>query len=253
MAHAQAPVPQPTTTRVTKEQPIRSISITLEDKAAYKNIVNWQGTTIPAGTIIGQQVVITGGDRQLSFTEARNVSALLNHTIQEKPGGETKKINGKTITVYCTNGLFLHQQDKRGPGITMDVTNNVAMQKFITYVVETLTTMDIPQINQPPADATIDAAFLRQDIRLALYRATADGANTDASVHGNAQSSIQWAIDLCPSLKNEMSESIVSMTDLKNILWPVIDSFGLTVYAQDATNNFILLPHDTLLQIMASE
>ena len=253
MAHAQAPVPRKTVSPVHKKQLINSVSITIEPKVAHQDTVNWMGENILQGTVVGKQVVITGGSEQLSFPLARNLYGQLTKSIRLKPGGATKTINGNNITVYCNHAMFLHQQDTRGPGITMDVNNNVVMHKFITYVVETLTTMGISQIIQPPADATIDPAFLRQDIRLTLYRQSADGANTDASVHGNAQSSIQWAIDLCPSVQHDMSESIVSMTDLQNRLWPIIDSFGLTVYAQDATNNFVPLPHATLLQIMATD
>ena len=255
MAHAQAPPTTPTVPHERTRVPVGPVTIALEHKRAHKQFANWQNTIVEAGAVIGQQLVVFGSGPNLTFPQGRLVFQTLNDKIRGTPSGGTKNINNKTLTTSYSNPMFLHPQDSRGLVITIEVSCNVGMHLFITYAVEALTEIGVPRIDQPPADATIDPEYLRQDLRITLYHPTPDGANTNACIRGNAHAGLQWAIDLCPSATHDstMTESTVSMTDMKNILWPIIDRNGLTVYPQDATRNYCLLPHHELLQIMASE
>ena len=164
-------------------------------------------------------------------------------------------INEHPRPTYYGGVIFNHPQDNLGFGLSMETTNTEVMRKYTGFMTEVLTDLRVPRIDQLPVNASIPETYERNEIRLTLNCNSETGTATDATVRGSAKVHLQWAIDQCQTAHPgaDSGESVVSMNDLKVVIWPVINQLCLIVRSFDATNHFTLLPHADLLALMSSE
>ena len=164
-------------------------------------------------------------------------------------------INGHRRPTFFGSAIFHHQQDNRGFALSMEITNNEVMRKYIVFLDDVLTELHVPLIEPLPANASVPEVYKRNEIRLTLNCISEAGALTDAIIRGSAKVSLQWAIDQCPTAHPgaDPSESVVSMENLKVVVWPVVNELCLIVRSFDAAHHFILLPHADLLTLMSTE
>jgi hypothetical protein len=224
-------------------------------KFAQHDHMNWEGNPVSAGAQIGVQVSILGIEQPLQFTNTRNIQKAVVYALTHTPGGGSKMINNHLRPTFYGGVIFNHSQDTHGFTLSMEQTNTEVMLKYIVFMTKVLTDLGVPQIDQLPDDASIPDIYERNEIRLTLNCNSEIGTATDATIRGSAKVHLQWVIDQCQTAhpSADPSESVVSMNDLKVIIWPVIMDLRLIVRSYDGTNHFTAVQHADLLILMSSE